>query len=177
MTAGVRQLALTVHVVSSVGWLGAVIAFVALAVAGIASADPAMIDGAYRSMAVIAWSTVLPAGTVSAVTGVILSLGTRWGLLRHYWVVVKLVLTLVGLALLVIHMAPIDRLADAAAAPAGVGAGLGHLQTQTLVASGLAVLLLLFMTVLSIYKPRGRTRFGRLQQDQAALGRAPFAAR
>jgi hypothetical protein len=39
MTPGLRKFALTTHVTSSVGWLGAVVAFLALAIVGLISQD------------------------------------------------------------------------------------------------------------------------------------------
>ncbi len=63
MTPGLRKFALTSHVTSSVGWLGAVAAFLALAVAGLSSRDDTMVRAAYIAMHVTTWFTVHLSGT------------------------------------------------------------------------------------------------------------------
>ena len=55
MTPGLRKFALTAHVTSSVGWLGAVAAFLALAVAGLAVRDAQTVRASYLSMELIGW--------------------------------------------------------------------------------------------------------------------------
>jgi hypothetical protein len=60
MTAGVRKIALTTHVTSSVGWLGAVAAFLALAIAGVASNDSQLVRAAYLAMHLTTWFVIVP---------------------------------------------------------------------------------------------------------------------
>src|SRR5262245_50856122 len=115
MTAGVRKLALTTHITVSVGWLGSVAAFLALAVAGVASRDAQIVRGAYVSMHVTTWFVIVPFCLASLLTGIIESVGTAWGLFRHYWVLVKLLLTLFATVILLVHTQPIDRVAELAA--------------------------------------------------------------
>ena len=55
MTPSVRKLTLTAHITSSVGWLGAVVAYLVIAIAGLTSADPQMVRGAYLVTALIGW--------------------------------------------------------------------------------------------------------------------------
>ncbi|MEN8652213.1 hypothetical protein ABCR94_16785 [Streptomyces sp. 21So2-11] len=110
-----RKLTLTLHVTSSVGWLGAVAAFLALAVAGLTSTSPQTVRGAYLAMDVIGWYVIVPFSVASLLTGLVQSLGTVWGLLRHYWVIAKLLITVGATVLLLVHMQPVGHLADAAA--------------------------------------------------------------
>ncbi len=86
MRPGLRKLTLTAHVVSSVGWLGAVVAYLALSIAGLTSADPQRIRAAYIAMELVGWWGIVPLSTSSLLTGLLQSLGTAWGLFRHYWV-------------------------------------------------------------------------------------------
>ncbi|MFE3559240.1 hypothetical protein ACFXKW_30930 [Streptomyces sp. NPDC059193] len=79
-----RKLTLTLHVTASVGWLGAVAAFLALAVAGLTSGASQTVRGAYLAMDVIGWYVIVPFSVASLLTGVVQSFGTVWGLLRHY---------------------------------------------------------------------------------------------
>ncbi|MGH8933676.1 MAG: hypothetical protein ACRDZO_24355 [Egibacteraceae bacterium] len=88
MTPRLRKFALTAHATSSVGWLGAVVVFLALAVVGLTSQDAQTVRGAYLVMEPAAWF-VLPLAIASLLTGLVSSLGTTWGLFRHYWVLFK----------------------------------------------------------------------------------------
>src|SRR5436190_12529293 len=95
MSAGGRKLALTAHVTCSVGWLGAVVVFLALAVIGLASPQPQTVRGVYLVMEPAAWSVLVPLAFASLLSGLVQSLGTSWGLARHYWVLAKLLINVV----------------------------------------------------------------------------------
>ena len=115
MTPRLRKFALAMHVTFSVGWIGAVAGFVALAVAGLTSQDAQMVRAAYLAMEVITWAVIVPLAFVSLLSGVVSSLGTNWGLFRYYWVLVKLLLTIFATIALLIHTQPIELLATASA--------------------------------------------------------------
>jgi hypothetical protein len=166
MTPGVRKLALTAHVVSSVGWLGAVAAFLALAVAGVTSTHAPMVRGAYLAMECTGWFVIVPLSLASLLTGLIQSLGTEWGLLRHYWILVKLVLTVLATLVLLVHMQPIGDVAAVAAERSLSSADLARLRIQLIADAGAALLVLLGATVLSVFKPRGLTRYGRRRLER-----------
>src|ERR1700704_845733 len=104
MTIGVRKFALTAHVTSSVGLLGSIAAFLALAISGLTSQDIKMVRAAYLAMELIARFVIVPLAFASLLTGLIQSLGTPWGLFRHYWVVVKLLLTVFATVVLLVRM-------------------------------------------------------------------------
>jgi hypothetical protein len=169
MSPGVRKLALTAHVTTSVGWLGAVAAFLALAVAGLTSQDAQTVRAAYLAMELTGWLVIVPLSVASLLTGIVQSLGTPWGLLRHYWVVVKLVTTVLATAVLLVHMRPISSVAGVAATTTLSSADLRGVRTQLVFDAGAALLVLLVTTTLSVYKPRGLTAYGwRRQQEQDA---------
>src|ERR687892_2110884 len=111
MTPRVRKLALTAHVASSVGWLGAVAAFLALAVVGLTSDDGETVRGAYLVMEPAAWFVLVPLAFASLVTGLVQSLITTWGLFRHYWVVFKLLINVVATTVLLMYTRTFDSLA------------------------------------------------------------------
>ena len=115
MTPGVRKFALTTHVTSSVGWLGAVGAFLALAVAGLVSQDAQIVRAAYLAMHLTTWFVIVPLCLAALLTGIVQSVGTPWGLFRHYWVATKLLLTVLATIILLVHTQPIDRVAAVAA--------------------------------------------------------------
>ena len=160
LTPRLRKLALTVHVIASVGWLGSVAAFLALAVAGLRSHDIQTVRAAYLAMKLTTWFVIVPVAFVSLLSGVVSSLGTRWGLLRYYWVLVKLLITGFSVVVLMVHTQPIDLLATVAAEKTVLGGDLQSSQLMMVVASGLAVLALVVMTALSVYKPQGMTWYG-----------------
>ena len=157
MTSGLRKVVLTTHVVSSVGWLGAVASFLALAIMGIMSSSQGPADAAYVSMAVITWDAIVPLALVSLLTGVVASLGTAWGLFRHYWVLIKLLMTAFSTVVLIIHLQPIETLAATAATHTDGFGTLRGAQSMMVFASAAALAALVVMTGLSVYKPRGVT--------------------
>jgi hypothetical protein len=161
----VRKFALTAHVVCSVGWLGAVAGFLALAVVGLASDDPQVVRAVYLVAEPLTWLVILPLALASLLTGLVQSLGTTWGLFRHYWVLFKLLINVFATVILLLYTQTVGFLADLAADPSS---GLEELRGPTFVLhSGAALVLLLAATVLAVYKPRGMTRYGRRKQDQA----------
>jgi hypothetical protein len=155
-----RKLALTTHVVSSVGWLGAVVGFLALAVAGLTSSDTQLVRGSYLVMELIGWYVIVPLSGAAFVTGLLQSWITTWGLLQHYWVVIKLLMTIFATVVLVLHMQPVATVADAAANSGLARDELRGLRVQLLADAAAAILLLLVAATLSVFKPRGRTRRG-----------------
>ncbi|GAA3841366.1 hypothetical protein [Streptomyces chiangmaiensis] len=165
MPPGIRKLALTAHVASSVGWLGSVATFLALALAGLNGQDPQQVRGAYLAMELTGWYVIVPLAFATLLTGLIQSLGTTWGLLRHYWVLAKLVLTVLATFLLLLHM----QVAAAAARTNLSGSDLSGMRIQLVADAAAAVAVLLTTTALSIYKPRGITKYGwRVQNKQRA---------
>jgi hypothetical protein len=165
-----RKFGLTAHVTSSVGWLGAVAGFLALAFAGLTSQDPTTVRAAYVAMDLIAWYVIVPLSFVSSLTGIFQSLGTTWGLFRHYWVLIKFLMTVPCTFILLLHMQPINRLARVAAETTLFGADLGRLRIQLVADAGAAVIVLLVSTTLSVYKPRGLTPYGARVSSGLPLG-------
>ena len=161
-----RKLTLTLHVTASVGWLGAVAAFLALAVAGLSSSAPQTVRGAYLAMDVVGWYVIVPFSAASLLTGLVQSLGTVWGLLRHYWVIAKLLITVGATVLLLVHMQPVGHLADAAARAALTGGQLQGMRIQLIADAAAALAVLLTAAALSVFKPRGVTRYGRRRQRE-----------
>lgn len=165
MKPSLRKFALTTHIAASVGWIGAVVAYLALVVATQTSQDAQTVRAAYIAMEPIIRFALVPLAFASLLTGLIMSLGTPWGLFRHYWVLAKLLLTIFATKVLLSQLEPISYMASLAADPntdlgrlGGVG-GFLH--------PGLGLLVLLVIMTLSVYKPRGMTRYGwRKQQEK-----------
>ncbi|MDI3404159.1 hypothetical protein [Streptomyces cavernicola] len=177
MVPRLRKAALTAHVMCSVGWLGSVAVFLALAITGLTSRDGELAGAVYIAMEVTTWSVIVPLSFATLLTGVVQSLGTPWGLLRHYWVVVKLALTVAATVLLLVHTQPISYAADLAAGTGVTGAELHGLKVQLVADAAAALLVLLTTTALSVFKPQGRTRYGwRKQREQDRSPAATSAA-
>ncbi len=156
MSPGIRKLMLTVHVTSSVGWLGAIAAYIALNVPALASGDEQTVRAAHLMMDVVMRYALLPLASASLATGIVQALGTPWGLFRHYWVAISLALTTFAFVILVLHLPAVEDMAAVAADPqADVTPLDGDLFHSV---GGLVVLLV--PLALNIYKPRGLTRYG-----------------
>ena len=155
--AGTRKAVLAVHLTAAVGWIGAAMAYLAVGIAADASSDPETVRGAWIAMELIGWYVAVPLAAVSLVTGCTIGLGTRWGLIRHYWVAISLALTLFAAVVLVLHMPTVSSNADVARRASAdevvaVGGDVLHPAVGTLV--------LLVTLVLNVYKPRGQTPYG-----------------
>ena len=159
MSQRVRKFALTTHITVSVGWVGAVAAYLALDVTVLTSQDAQMLRAAYLAMELIVLYVIVPLALASLLTGLVMALGTRWGLFRHYWVLISFLLTVFAVVVLLVETQTISQLAAIAANPTTTGDKLRALP-GTLLHSGLGMLVLLVITVLNVYKPRGLTPYG-----------------
>lgn len=169
MKSGLRRAVLSAHLTVSVGWIGAVVAYLGLGAAAVNSSDAQTIRSAWVGMEVIGWFVIVPLAVTSLLSGLVMALGTRWGLFRHYWVAISFVLTLISTGVLVLHMPAVSSTVDVAlrsegAALEDLGGDLFH--------PAIGLVILLVVQVLNIYKPKGLTRYGwRKEQATAALDR------
>jgi hypothetical protein len=168
MPPRLRKFALTAHVTASVGWLGAVACFLALAVVGLTSQDSQTARGAYLVMEPAARFILVPLAVASLLTGLVQSLGSAWGLFQHYWVLFKLLINVVATIVLFTYMQTFRAMAVLAADPR---AELDVVRNPSpALHAALALVLLLLATVLAVYKPRGMTGYGRRRQRQRRTG-------
>jgi hypothetical protein len=167
MKPGVRKLTLSAHLTFSIGWIGAVLAYLALGIGAVTSEDIETVRAAWAAMELTGWYVIVPLALFSLLTGLVMALGTKWGLFRHYWVLMSFVLTVFATVVLLLHMPTVSSTADVAqeaegAALEGLGGDLFH--------PGIGLVVLLVIQVLNLYKPPGMTRYGwRKQQEQHAL--------
>ena len=170
MSPGLRKFALSVHITSSVGWLGAIAAYLALDLTVATSQDVQTLRAAYLMMALMASWVIVPAALGSLLTGLVMSLGTKWGLFRHYWVMISLVLTVFAIIVLLSETRQISRVAEIAVDPATSSEALRALP-NTLVHSVGGTVVLLVVQMLNVYKPRGLTPYGWRKQQQERTAR------
>ncbi|MCW5877097.1 MAG: hypothetical protein KIS85_09510 [Anaerolineales bacterium] len=142
MPPTLRKLMLALHIAVSVGWLGAVAAYLVLDLTVAASQDAANVQAALTGMRLLVGYLIVPLALAALATGVIQSLGTPWGLARHWWVLISLLLTLLATAVLLLQASHISQ---------------GHLQGHTLLHSIGGLVVLLVITGLNVLKPPGRT--------------------
>ncbi len=157
MAAPVRKLVIAAHLTCSIGWIGTVVAYLVLGVAATASDSDQTVRGAWIAMELTGWYVIVPLALGSLLTGIVLALGTRWGLFRHYWVAISFGLTVFGTVVLLVHMPGVSSQADIAREARGprlqaLGGDLGH--------PAIGLVLLLVIQVLNVYKPRGRLATG-----------------
>lgn len=166
MKPGLRKLALSVHLTFSVGWIGTVVAYLALGVTATNGRDAATIRGAWMAMELIGWYVIVPLAVASLLTGLVMALGTKWGLFRHYWVSISFFLTLFATVVLILHMPTVTATADVARTADikvlnTLGGDLHH--------PAVGLVILLVVQVLNLYKPRGLTRYGWRKEQEARM--------
>ena len=152
-----RRLMLAVHIICSVSWIGAAAAYLALGLAAQLSQRGELVRAAWLAMELTGWYVIVPLGCLALATGLVIALGTPWGLVRHYWVLIAFGLTSLALAVLLFHMPGVTATAELAAqADDGTAAQLGG----DVLHPGVGLLVLVFVAVLNVYKPHGLTGFG-----------------
>ncbi|WP_216823408.1 hypothetical protein [Niastella vici] len=155
-----RKLTLTTHITFSIGWVGAVASFLAIAIAGLVSQNAQMARSLYLALELVGWYVIVPFCLASLLTGLVESLGTPWGFFRYYWIVVKLFLTIAATVVLLVHMQLVSHIANTALLTTFQVEGFRSLRIQFVADAGAALLVLLAITAISVYKPWGRTRYG-----------------
>ncbi|RKN53103.1 hypothetical protein D7193_25315 [Micromonospora costi] len=153
-----RKVWLTLHVGIGVGWLGVATGMLVLAIVGASADSHEMQHGAYLLLHRFDLLLAIPSAFATIVTGVVVSLGTPWGLITHKWVLAKLVIAL-ALPFLASFEGPWIEELEARSADGVIETGTtGLLLTG---AMGLFTVLLWTAVVLSVFKPGGRTPWAR----------------
>lgn len=167
-----RRAFLVVHVVAAACWLGLSLGLLALGLAAATGGSAATVEAAVRAMKLFADLLLLPIALLTLTSGLVLSLGTVWGLARHRWVVTKFWLTLATTAATAFALRPGVNEAVAAVAAGGPLPDAGDVLFGPVVSLSAYV----FMTTISVLKPWGRTRRGRRLGPAAGRPRRTAAA-
>ncbi len=161
MPPPLRKFALTVHLTCSVGWIGAVIVYLVMVLAAMTTQDAETLRVAWMMMELAGTYAIVPLALASLLTGLLMALGTKWGLFRYYWVLISFVLTVIAAGVLIQHMQTVNFYAalaseqsstDLTALRAGLSGELLH--------AGVGLVVLLVVQVLNVYKPQGLTPYG-----------------
>jgi hypothetical protein len=162
-----RKLLLTTHIAVSVGWIGAVLAYLALVLAAMAGQGDQLLRASWIALNLTGWYVIVPLALAALISGIGIALGTPWGLLRHYWVATSLFLTAVAAGVLLQHMSTVTFYANIAADATIVE--IGHVLRPALrgelLHAGVALLVLLGIEALNVFKPRGLTPYGRRHSE------------
>jgi hypothetical protein len=154
------------HIAFSAGWLGLSLALLTLAVTAATTRQPGTVASSYRSMEVFTDWLILPLSLTTLTTGLVLSLGTPWGLLHHRWVLTKFWLTLAAATASAFAFRPE---VSAAAARVSSGQPVGS-ALDLLLPPAVSLTTYVFLTAVSVLKPWGLTRRGR--NIRASAGKA-----
>jgi hypothetical protein len=156
MRAGTRRWFLFAHVVCSMGWIGVELSMLTLGLVGLLDSNPVVVRSCYVVAGIFGGLFYFPAAALTLVTGVVLGLGTKWGLVRYHWVALKLVINvalLAGGSLLVMPR----FVAASEAATRNEPIGDTAIMLVSAMTAGLT--LLLVATQVSIFKPWPKTRW------------------
>ncbi|MFF5966859.1 DUF2269 domain-containing protein [Streptomyces collinus] len=152
-----RRAALVVHVIASAGWLGLTLGLLALGTTAATNGSAGTVEASVRAMKLFADWLLLPVAFLTLLSGLLLSLGTVWGLARYRWVYTKFWLTLATTTATVFALRPGVNSAVTAVAAGGPLPDAGDVLFGPVVSLSAYV----FMTVISVLKPWGKTRRGR----------------
>lgn len=180
MSPSARKWMLVTHIACSVAWIGSVTGFLVLAIKGFTSDEPEVARAAYISMNLLGLYSIVPLSLAALMTGLVQAFGTPWGLVRHYWVLVKLCLTTVATILLLLHQftAVAQAATIAVRTPFGQRVRVGPLGGQLIFDATAGLVLLLGIVAISVFKPWGLTtiRTG-VNSSSTDGGKTPLAAK
>jgi hypothetical protein len=174
MSSGLRKFVLTLHITCSVGWIGAVMAFLALVIAAMTREDVQILQAVWIALDLLGSLVIVPLAIASLLSGLVMSLGTKWGLFQHYWVLFSFVLTVFAILVLLGNMQSVRFLAETVTDTDNTNVDMLRTGLQSeLLHAGIGLIVLVVIQVLNIYKPRGLTSYGWRKQQEQRLVRQP----
>ena len=156
-----RNCLVFIHITTSVAWLGAVIAYLCIAVVGLRTSDSVNVANSLHNMVLIGDDVLVPLSLAAFASGIVVSLAGPWGLVRHWWITIKLLLTAVSVLILEKHMTNVFLVAKAASNGALSPRMLSHVRGDLIQHPAGGLVILLVASVLSVFKPRGLTPYGK----------------
>jgi hypothetical protein len=158
MSRGLRRTTLVLHLISAGAWIGIDVIVGVLVLAGWFGGDTATRGIAYQALGTFIVWPMLTAALTCLVTGLVLGMGTRWGLVRYWWVATKLVLNLVLCTLIVVLLQPGMDEVRAYGRDLSAGTPTDGSMSTLFFPPAVSLTLLSLATVLAVWKPWGRTR-------------------
>jgi len=156
-----KKLVLMLHIAFSGIMLGSAAIFLIVSLTAATTDDPAMVEACYRVLRVLATSSVRASTIGTVVTGIVLSVGTHWGLVKYDWLIAKQVLTLVTIVVGFVGMnvwtlRGLELASGGSGGPAADAGAFVVNETYLFIGIGLQLVSLVAMFALSVYKPRGK---------------------
>lgn len=154
-----RKLVLTIHIAVSVGLLGDSAGYLAVAITGATTNDPTFAHASYQMLQMFAFVFGIPLSFAALITGLLLGLGTGWGVFRYPWVTTKLILILsvIAVGALVLKSAMSAMLT-----------GQGGAEGQLIAGAAYDVVALAVATTLAVFKPGKRRSSSRSERLDTA---------
>lgn len=162
LSASARKLTLTVHIITAIGWIGVDFVLFVFAFRGLTTDDAETLRICYQAVEMFAVVLLVPLGLLSLASGLLLGWGSKYGILRYRWVFWKLVLNLVLTTLVIVALRPgVSEAADlVSGTPDLTSAELDQARSNLIFPPVVSITALSFATVLAVYKPWGRTKYG-----------------
>lgn len=154
----VRKLVLTVHLLAAGSWVGIDVVLGVLVIVSATSADPAIDGITYQALGMFAVGPMLTAALVALASGIVLGIGSKYGLTRYWWVAIKLALNLILCALILFALRPELHLAADHGRLVATGQPSSFDVTTLYFPPAVSLLALTTATALSVFKPLGRIR-------------------
>jgi hypothetical protein len=165
-----RGAVLLVHIASAGAWLGIDVVLGVVVGTALLTDDRQRGAVALQSLGLFAVWPLLVAGLVCLASGILLGLGSKYGLVRYWWVATKLALNVLLTSLVLLALRPgiaeVAAAARQALAEGTVPPAVGDMVFPPVVST---TLLLVAMT-LSVFKPWGRIRSRRPPPAGAGMG-------
>ncbi len=160
LSSRARRALLSAHILVSVGLLGDVAGFMAVAIRAAGTDDREAARAYYDILAMFSTFFGIPLSFAALLTGIGLGLGTKWGVLRYPWTMAKLTLLVTVILMGALVLGPsVEQMRD----------GSGGVEGRILLGAGWDLVALGTATVLSVFKP-GKARQGRRRGAAAASG-------
>nr|WP_228046729.1 hypothetical protein [Saccharopolyspora sp. HNM0983] len=148
---------MVVHILSAAVWIGLDVALAVLVGTSLLTADPELAAAGFRVLVLLAVWPLLLAGFTCLASGIVLGIGTKYGLLRYWWVALKLLINVVFTALVLVSLRPTVLTAADQARQLAVVVDPGMLRALVfpVIVSAIG---LTGAVLLSVVKPWGRIR-------------------
>jgi uncharacterized membrane protein len=156
-----RKIVLLAHIVAAGVWLGLDVAMAVLIFTAVGTDDLVTRGFTLQALELVTVWPMLSAGLLSLLTGVLLGLGSKYRLVKYWWVVVKLALNVILCVLVLLALR--GGVAEAARAGQAMAGGVSVVwnSRDMIFPPIVSPTALLIAFVLSVFKPWGRLRAAR----------------
>lgn len=167
-----RRAVLLLHLLAAMSWIGVDLAMGALSYIGLTTDDPERMATAYTAIGMFAVPLLLVLGALTVTTGVTLAVGMHYGLTRQWWVLAKLVISLVLATLVLVALRPVldEAAQQSAVVDPTLADRLRQVRFDLIFPPIVSTAALVFAAWLGVYKPWGRTPFAKPRRRRDLSG-------